>query len=146
MYIKSDLWEVRTLESYLEYLNQLDLLISTPFESVFFIGDFNADPYTGRAWNNLSNFIHRNTLKCFDYDILEPNTFTFISFGNTYCKWLDHIVGRETNNISITAVRVLYEVIGSDHLLLVSTIRVIANEPEIRIHANLHIRENVQSM
>ena len=125
VYIKSDLWEVRTLNAYLEYLSQLEYLITnTQFESVFFMGDFNADPYSGRAWKNLCDFLSRNSLQCFDYAMLESSAFTFVSFGNTYCKWLDHIVGRNANGISVSSTRVLYDVIGSDHLPLAATITI----------------------
>ena len=125
VYIASDLWEIRTLNAYLEYLSQLEnLIINTNFESVYFIGDFNADPYTGRAWKNLNEFSQRNYLQCFDYAMLSPDSFTFVSYGNTYCKWLDHIVGRDSDNITISSTKILYDVIGSDHLPLTATISI----------------------
>ena len=116
VYIKSDLWEARTQSDYLDYLSQLETLImSNRFDAIYFMGDFNADPYSGRAWNNLCEFSMRNSLKCFDFDMLPADTVTFISFGNTYCKWLDHIVGSDSEDIFVSEVRVLTEVIGSDH-------------------------------
>ena len=69
VYIRSDIWEIRTLNDYLESLNELENVIGTMrFDSIFFIGDFNADPSSGRAWGNLMNFINRNSLRCFDVD------------------------------------------------------------------------------
>ena len=51
VYIRSDLGEVRTLNDYLESLMRLEILIeSLKFDSIFFIGDFNADPSCGRAF------------------------------------------------------------------------------------------------
>ena len=59
VYIKSDLWEARTLDAYLNYLNDLEYLItSTKLDCIYFWGDFNADPYSGRAWHNLLDFMH----------------------------------------------------------------------------------------
>ena len=117
VYIKSDIWEARTLDAYLNYLSELENLITnSKFDSIYFLGDFNADPFSGRAWGNLSNFISRNSLECFDFRMLEPSTFTFVSYGNSYCKWLDHVVGRETDDITVSSIRVLYDMIGSDHL------------------------------
>lgn len=128
VYLKSDLWEARTLSDYLEYLSELENLITrTRFDAVYIMGDFNADPYTGRAWSNLGDFSSRNNLKCFDFETLDSSTFTFISYGNTHCKWLDHVVGRDSDNVSVSSVRVLYEVIGSDHLPL-ETVLTIKND------------------
>ena len=128
VYLKSDLWEARTLSDYLEYLSELENLITrTRFDTVYIIGDFNIDPYTGRAWSNLGDFSSRNNLKCFDFETLDSSTFTFISYGNTHCKWLDHVVGRDSDNVSVSSVRVLYEVIGSDHLPL-ETVLTIKND------------------
>ena len=117
VYIRSDIWEARTLDAYLNYLSELEhLFSSTDFNSLYILGDFNADPYSGRAWNNLSEFMSRNSLRCFDVQMLEPSTFTYISYGNSYCKWLDHVIGRDADGIKVTSTRVLYNFIGSDHL------------------------------
>lgn len=57
MYIKSDIWQDRTLEMYLETLGKLeDVLSNQRFDSVYILGDFNADPFIGRAWNHLTDF------------------------------------------------------------------------------------------
>lgn len=45
------------------------ILTNFGFASIKF-SDFNADPFIGRAWLSLSNFITRNNLTCFDTDIL----------------------------------------------------------------------------
>ena len=68
----------------------------------------------------------RNSLQCFDFTILENSTFTYISNGNTYCKWLDHVIGLNTRDIVVSDTRVLYDVIGSDHLPLTATIQITA--------------------
>ena len=48
VYIRSDIWEARTLDAYLNYLSDLEhLFSSTGFNSLYILGDFNADPYSG---------------------------------------------------------------------------------------------------
>ena len=79
VYIRSDIWETRTLNDYLEALSQLEHIVaSMRFDSIYFIGDFNADPLKGRAWDNLTLFMQRNNLQCFDVETLSESTFTFI--------------------------------------------------------------------
>ena len=125
VYIRSDLWEIHTLNDYLESLSELENIIdSTKFDSIFFIGDFNADPSSGRAWSNLNDFINRNNLRCFDVDRLEGDTFTFLSYGNSYSRWLDQIVGRTCDNVTLANVEVLHEKLGSDHFPIVGRLRV----------------------
>ena len=133
VYIRSDTWETHTLHSYLESLSQLsEIVSSTEFDSIFFIGDFNADPFTGRAWNNLSVFMYENNLRCLDFELLEKETFTFMSYGGAFTKWLDHIVGRNSNNIALDNVKVIHEKYGSDHFPLAIEFRVCnVNIPKI---------------
>ena len=51
VYIKSDQWVVGTHDASLDYLSQLEFLImSHQFDGIYFLGDFNAVPFTGRAW------------------------------------------------------------------------------------------------
>ena len=60
VYMNSDLWDVETLNKYLETLSKLeDILEGTAFDSIYFVSDFNADPTSGRACRNLTNFIER---------------------------------------------------------------------------------------
>ena len=117
VYMNSDLWDVETLNKYLESLSKLeDILEGTAFDSTYFVGDFNADPTSGRAWRNLKNFIERNSLKCFDVEALPPGSHTFVGYGNSTTRWLDHVVGRQVPVSQIHKIRILYELIGSDHL------------------------------
>ena len=119
VYIRSDTWETHTLHNYLESLSHLSNIVSsTNFNAIFFIGDFNADPFNGRAWNNLSAFISQNSLKCFDFEFLDKDTFTFMSYGGSFTKWLDHIVGRSCDNVVIKDIKVIHEKYGSDHFPL----------------------------
>ena len=138
VYVRSVSWEISTVDAYLEYLNQLEsLMANTQFECIYFIGDFNADPFTGRSWNYLSDFMTRSSLECFDFSILDSSTFTFISYGNSYCKWLDHVVGRNSDAIRVSAAKVLYDRIGSDHVPLTFTLDVEVNDDTI-VHSDLN--------
>ena len=107
------------------------------FDCVYFMGDFNADPFSGRAWQNLSDFFNRNNLDCFDFNILERDTFTFCSYGNSHCKWLDHFIGRNCTATSITEIVVHHDLIGSDHLPISAKIILNDNIPA-GINHNFH--------
>ena len=119
IYLNSDIWEVATLEKYLRSLSLLENIIEEMNQdSVYFIRDFNADPFSGRAWGNLNNFIGKNNLICFDFYALPNDTYTFISYGNTVGRWLDHVVGKSHENVSLDSFKVLHEINGSDHVPL----------------------------
>ena len=119
VYVKSDIWETQTLHDYLDTLSQLGNLVNElRYDSIYFVGDFNADPFSGRSWSHLKAFMHTNHLQCFDVDMLDAATFTFVSYGNAYTKWLDHVVGRDSNDIKLKDITILYDKIGSDHLPL----------------------------
>lgn len=117
VYLNSDIWEIETLNKYLESLSKLEsLLDDEKFDSIYFTGDFNADPVSGRAWQNLSNFMNNNHLKCFDVEELPQDTFTFIGYGNSQSRWLDHLIGIDSSFIDVHSIKVLSGINGSDHL------------------------------
>ena len=88
MCILSDIWEDRALEMYLETLGKLeDILSSRKFGSVYIMGNFNADPFIGRVWTHLTDFMEYNDLTCFDANMLDSQFFTFVSFNNSSTKW-----------------------------------------------------------
>ena len=60
VYIKNDIWEDRTLEMYLETLGKLENIFIRKFDSVYIMEDFNADPFIGKAWNHLTDFMEYN--------------------------------------------------------------------------------------
>ena len=51
----------------------------------------------------------RKSLECFDFKLLDSSNFTNISFGNSYTRWLDHIVGRGTGDMAVSEACVLYD-------------------------------------
>ena len=125
VYLHSDTWEVRTQAEYIENLNKMENILSDyVFDQIYFIGDFNADPFIGRAWQNLNEFIVQNNLKCYDVDSLNCNTITFISNDGSHCKWLDHFLGRDNKTSYIHDINVHTDLIGSDHLPISAVIHV----------------------
>ena len=92
-------------------------------DNIFLAGDFNGDPLSCRAWRNLSDFMVRNSLKCFDVTLLEDNSCTFVGCGNAVPKWLDHIIGKEHSNIEVTDVKILNDIVGLDHVPLLTTLQ-----------------------
>ena len=125
IYIRSDLGDPDTHASYLNSLYQLDsFLIDIDYDNIFIVGDFNADPNGSRSWENLNNFITRNHFKCFDREKLNNDSFTHLSYGHGSCKWLDHVIGRTMNNVSVKDIYILYDLIGSDHLPIVCQVMI----------------------
>ena len=50
VFLRSDIWEIRTLDAYLNGLSELEnIIVSMKFDSIYVVGDFNADPFVGRA-------------------------------------------------------------------------------------------------
>lgn len=119
VYLNSDIWEAVTLQRYLQTLSELGSLINNNnYDAIYFIGDFNADPHSGRAWRSLSSFMMENNLTCFDVAQLASDTCTFIGYGNSVSRWLDHVVGLQQDLITVNNINVLGDKIGSDHLPL----------------------------
>ena len=138
VYLNSDIWETATLTEYLENLIRLETILSDfEYDCMYFIGDFNADPFTGRAWGNLREFMERNSLTCFDYDILDSDTFTFTNYGDSHCKWLDHIIGRGCQGVIVKDLQVHYDLIGSDHLPISMTLEVNSENIDCPIVQNI---------
>ena len=119
IYIRSDLDDQDTHSSYLNSLCQLDaFLVEIEYDNIFIVGDFNADPNGGRAWNNLNEFTTRNHFTCFDRDILINDSFTHVSYGHGSCKW------RTMNNALVKNVYILYDLIGSDQFPVVCHVKI----------------------
>ena len=123
VYMRSVTWEGKTLDEYLQGLHALEyVLINYDLNSVYILGDFNADPFMSRAWNHFNHFCEKNYLSCMDFKLMDSSSFTFILYNNSYCKWLDHIVGRNSKDVCVNDVKILYELVGSDHLPMVGNI------------------------
>lgn len=73
----------------------------------------------------------RNNLQCFDVDQLNNDTCTFIGYGNSASRWLDHIVGREHAHVKVNNINVMNNIIGSDHLPIVCSIEISSMESSV---------------
>ena len=119
VYFNSDIGDIATQSAYLDNMAKLGNILSDyNFNEIFFMGDFNADPFNGRAWSNLHDFMEQNGLKCFDYEMLDSSTVTFTSYDGSFSKWLDHMIGRESQKSIVKQMNVHKDMIGSDHLPL----------------------------
>ena len=128
-YIRSDLGDPTSLANYLLNLNKLEQVLSDyNSENIFFIGDFNSDPFLSRSWPYLCDFIDNNELRCFDFEMLDNETYTHVNYGNSLCKWLDHVIGRCSDNVNVLDVKVLYDIVGSDHVPLLVTFKLCRDE------------------
>ena len=67
-------------------------------------------------------------LHCIDYNYLPSNTFTHTNYGTSWCKWLDHCIGRGGDGITVENVKVMYDMIASDHLPMVIQFNIPFNE------------------
>ena len=119
-YIHSDLGTADSLASYLENLHLLECMLDDiDYQSFVILGDFNADSHSGRAWNNLKDFINRNSIRCLDHEKLELNSYTHINYSTGHTKWLDHILGRTVPCIDILSVEIKSDMVGSDYLPMI---------------------------
>ena len=122
-YIRSDLGDIESLNNYLNTLNFIeDKLNNVNFNAVYLCGDFNADVGGGRAWDSLVEFVARNNLMMFDVDLLPQDSFTYTSYSTSHCKWLDHIIGKSFHSLSVLNIKILTDLIGSDHFPVVVTL------------------------
>ena len=138
VYMNSDIWEIATLEKYLHTLSALtDIIVDMNFDSIFFMGDFNADPTSGRAWRNLSRFMDTSSLKCFDVIALPHDSFTFLSYGNSASRWLDHVIGRVHDDVTVNNIKILHDMIGSDHRPLTFSLEISIHADPILVQSNI---------
>ena len=122
VYLRSDLGDAVSHEKYLQSLNELEnILLEYNCNNILYCGDFNTDPFISRAWANFKSFLDNNDLTCFDVDHLDLNTFTHINYGTNHCRWFDHIIGRFSTDIKLNNIRVLNELMGSDHFPLMAS-------------------------
>ena len=107
------------------------------------MGDWNADPMGGQAWSILNDFMLRNGYICFDKEELSNDSFTFISRGFNYVKWLDHIIGNKTGRCSVNSIKILDYMVGSDHLPITCNILVPIVNTKISLNPYLEPINNI---
>ena len=119
-------YDDRSSECIDNYLHVMALIENTldnyKYDGVYICGDFNADPFGSRLWRYVTDFSEDLNLVCYDYDILDNNTFTYISNSHMYKKWIDHVIGTKNEYFYIDYINVRYDIVGSDHIPLECTI------------------------
>ena len=127
-YVRSNLGDPESHNQYLNNLYQMESMIEQHNNDNFItVGDFNADPFYGRTWYDMKNFIDRNNLTCFDKELLPSDSFTYIGFADSYCKWLDHIIGKISEKIKFNYIKIAHDCIGSDHFPVIASIKIDTN-------------------
>ena len=81
---------------------------------IIIVGDFNADPFKGRFWNELCSFSHLFSLVFLD-EQLPRDTFTYLCPAKDSTSWLDHIFCTKVMAKRITNISVDYGSSICDH-------------------------------
>lgn len=55
-------------------------------------------------------------------DKFDDSSYTFLGYGNSVSKWLDHVLGKEHDCIKEKNISILQSVFGSDHFPLDATL------------------------
>ena len=109
VYLPCDSQTTSAFDNYRDALAKLEVIIREQnISNVVITGDFNADPYKGRFWNELCNFIKSLSLVFID-EQLPRDTFTYLCPAKDTTSWLDHIFCSRQVVDSINNVRVNYE-------------------------------------
>lgn len=108
-------------------------------ESVFILGDFNADPRE-LFFKELLDYCDEQILTCLDVDMLGLNSdnYTFISQVYGTCSWLDHCVVTQAARQCVTNVQIKYDTMVSDHLPLIIECNLNSLTPIAPQSAELH--------
>lgn len=109
------------LDLFKDCLSELCALVLTHgIESVFILGDFNADPHE-LFFKELINYCDEQFLTCVDVDVLgmDSDNYSYISQVYGTCSWLDHCVVTQAAKQCVTDVRIKYDSMISDHLPLI---------------------------
>ena len=102
VYLPCDKQNLEAIHEYRSTLAKLKCIIDEQnMDHVLLIGDFNADPFKGRFWNELEGFINEMSLKILNEEF-PHDTFTYLCPAKNTTSWLDHVVCSKhiANNIS----------------------------------------------
>ena len=118
VYMPCDLQTIDALHSYREELAKLEILIKEQnVSNIIIAGDFNADPFKGRFWKELSNIRQSLSLTVVD-KLLPRDSFTYLCPARSTTSWLDHILCTCGIAEGISDVYVNYEMALFDHFPL----------------------------
>ncbi len=109
----------RKLDSLIEYKNicaQLQVIIEEQnINKLIIAGDYNADPFKGRFWSELTEFKENTNLIIAD-QLLPIESYTYLSPAHGSTSWLDHVLVSSFDLVE--NVRIMYGESISDHIPL----------------------------
>ena len=107
-------------DEYMHYISRIgDIIESSSSPYIYVSGDYNANlSCTSVFGSELLSLCDQNNMVISDHILLNSDTYTFVSgvYGST--SWLDHCVTTYAGHHNVSDVKVLLDVVGSDHLPL----------------------------
>lgn len=107
----------RTASSLLEYKHisaQLHVIVENEtIDKVLIAGDFNADPYKGRFWEELLSFKDDLNLTIAD-QLLPIESYTYLSPAHGSTSWLDHLLVSDMDYVD--NIKIMYGETIFDHI------------------------------
>ena len=92
VYLPCDKQNLEAIHEYRSALANLKCIINEQnIDHVLLIGDFNADPFKGRFWDELKRFTNEMSLMILNEE-LPSDTFTYLCPAKNTTSWLDHVV------------------------------------------------------
>ena len=87
------------------------------YDEIVFAGDWNADPFKGRFYNELKDFIKDISFIIVDVCELPSTSHTYISCNETASvSWLDHVIARDSTIVS--DIEIMMGTTFHDHILM----------------------------
>ena len=118
-YLPCDTRSLDVLTEFQSALADLSCLINREnINNIIITGDLNADPFKGRFYNYLKQFVDDHNFTVADL-ILPINSYTYISTHDT-TSWIDHVITSRSNLVN--NINIKYGVTISDHIPLAFTI------------------------
>lgn len=109
------------VQNFTDCMSAINVIIDeSGTDSVFILGDFNADP--GELfYNELMSICKEHQWSCVDTEMLglDSGTFTFISDAHGTTSWLDHCIATHAARHAVVNVDVNYDTRWSDHFPLI---------------------------
>jgi exonuclease III len=128
-------------DSYEEYMMCCEmiksLLVDPDIVSVIIAGDFNTRP-DARTYVLLTELLLEQKLRMIDVQILDADTFTYVSDDGRNMSWIDHVLCSDNISRYFSNMQVLYGYVCSDHKPVSFCVAVRCNKPQIvnRLHAS----------
>ena len=115
VYLPCDLQNSDALDKYRNALASLQVIVREQnIRDVVIAGDFNADPFKGRFWKELSLFRESLSLSVLD-EHLPGDSFTYLCPAKNSTSWLDHVLGTVSVSKQISNVYIDHGIAIFDH-------------------------------